>query len=298
MFSSLVTAVLAGLSGMLGWGTADFFAKKTIDEIGDVATLTVASIIGAFALLIIDLGVGAFSSHKIVLPTSGSEYLLLALFGIFQAIVYLLVYRAFAVGKLSIVNPIFSSYSGLVVLLSVFIFSEVIGALQFVLIGVVFLGILVMSLDEESFALRKLKLTKLPGVNEVLLGAILAAFWTVFWGNFINGKDWLAYASIMFIFMAIMLLLVCFFQKTSLQIKQNKLWKFLIFIGLGEIIAYVGVSIGYSLTSHVSIVGVLSAAFSVPTLILAYFFLGERLNKFQKIGVVLVIVGVSLLPLL
>ena len=38
MQSDLVIAVLAGFGGMLGWGFADFFAKKTIDEIGDVAS--------------------------------------------------------------------------------------------------------------------------------------------------------------------------------------------------------------------------------------------------------------------
>jgi len=39
MQQELLIAVLAGLGGMFGWGFADFFAKKTIDEIGSVASL-------------------------------------------------------------------------------------------------------------------------------------------------------------------------------------------------------------------------------------------------------------------
>ena len=44
MQPELVLAGLAGLGGMMGWGLADFFAKKTIDEIGDVVSLVWAHV--------------------------------------------------------------------------------------------------------------------------------------------------------------------------------------------------------------------------------------------------------------
>ncbi|MFN2571957.1 MAG: hydantoinase B/oxoprolinase family protein, partial [Gemmatimonadales bacterium] len=46
METTLLTAITAGLLGMLGWGCADFFAKKTIDKIGDLPTLFWGQLLG------------------------------------------------------------------------------------------------------------------------------------------------------------------------------------------------------------------------------------------------------------
>lgn len=298
MMSSLLIAVLAGLAGMLGWGSADFFAKTTIDEVGDMATLTWAHICGVSMMFILLAAKALTHTGHIVLPKTLREIGFLAFFGALQAIVYFLVYRGFSKGKLSILNPTFSSYSGLVVILSITIFGEVIRLPQLLMLAVVFIGIISISLDEESFAIRRLKLRRLPGIREILLAALSAAFWTVLWGHFVTGKDWLVYATIMYGFMTITIFILDWVQKINLKISDKKLWKYFFFIGAGEVVAYVGISIGYSLTSHTSIIAVLSAAFSVPTIILAHIFLGERITKLQKVGVALVIIGVSILPLI
>lgn len=298
MNNTLLVAVVAGLSGMLGWGLADFFAKKTVDKIGDLATLAWAHVCGVTILGV--LLIGRLISQGTVgnMPEGVREISRIAFFGALQAIVYYLAYRAFSKGKLAILNPIFSSYSGFVVAISVVVFGEILGVWQLAVLGLIFIGILIMSIDGESQSLKRLKLNKLPGVSEILLAVAGATLWTVLWGHFIIGKDWLLYASIMYLFMTIAIFIICAFHKTNLHIRDRSIWKFFLFIGIGEVIAYVGVSIGYSLTTHTSIVAVLGAAFSIPTLILAHIFLGERITNLQKIGVFLVVVGVSALPLL
>ncbi|MES2971062.1 MAG: EamA family transporter [Patescibacteria group bacterium] len=296
--NTLLIAVFTGLSGMIGWGLADFFAKKTVDKIGDLATLAWAHVCGVILLAILVVG-KFFSEGTIgVLPENANELGLIAGFGALQALVYYFAYRAFSKGKLAILNPIFSSYSGFVVILSVLVFGEILGLLQLATLGLVFLGILTISVDDESLLVKQLKLNKHPGVPDILMAVLLAALWTVLWGHFVIGKDWLLYASIMYVFMTITIFILCMFQNTNLRVRDTKIWKYFVFIGIGEVVAYVGVSIGYSLTTHTSIVAVLSAAFSVPTLILAHYFLRERITFLQKIGVGLVIVGVSALPLL
>ena len=55
MQQELLIAVLAGLGGMLGWGFADFFAKKTVDKIGDIATLVWAHLFGTLVFALIAL---------------------------------------------------------------------------------------------------------------------------------------------------------------------------------------------------------------------------------------------------
>lgn len=295
--NSLLTAVLAGLTGMLGWGLADFFAKKTIDKVGDMATLAWAHIYGVITILSILLGRLLSNNAVLQFPTSLKEVVSLAFFGALQAAVYAFVYKAFAKGKLSLLNPVFSSYSGLVVLMSVLIFGELIGGLQILVLLLVFVGIMIINIDQESLALRKFKFLKIPGMKEILTAAAMASIWTVLWGHFVTNKDWLVYASIMYVFMTLSILFISVIQKIKLNVLDSYTWKYFLLIGISEVGAYIGISLGYSATGHISIVAVLSAAFSVPTLILANIFLKERITKLQLLGVAVVISGVVLISL-
>jgi drug/metabolite transporter (DMT)-like permease len=296
MSNEIMIAVLAGLAGMLGWGFADFFAKKTIDSVGDLVTLAWAHIYGVVFISSLAL-ISARANNNLELPVDHVEWLALAFFGVLQAFVYYFAYKAFGKGKLSILNPVFSSYSGIVVLLSVLIFGEVLLRRQIYTLLIVFLGIIIMNLDHESLALKKIKLARLSGMKEMLTAVIFASIWTVLWGHFVSGKNWLTYAAIMYIFMSITILFICLFQKAKLNVLNRYTWKYFFLIGVTEVVAYVGVSLGYSLSSHTSIVAVLSAAFSFPTFILAYLFLKERVNKFQVVGAFLVVLGVALVSL-
>lgn len=298
MEHGLIIAVLAGLGGMFGWGFADFFAKKTIDIVGDVATLAWAHIYGTVILLTFLVTSSISGSQKLNIPNDTNELVIIAFFGVLQAFVYYFAYKAFEKGTLSILNPIFSSYSGIVLLVSLLIFGELIGGAQLMVLLIVFVGVFTISLDKDSFKVKKLRLNKQPGVSEILIAVALAATWTVLWGKFIANKDWLSYAAIMYIFMTITVLLISIVKKVRLSVLNKRLWKYFMMIGLSEVVAYCAISIGFSLTTHLSIVAVLSAGFSLPTLILAYIFLGERINKFQLLGVGLIIFGITLLPVL
>jgi drug/metabolite transporter (DMT)-like permease len=68
-------------------------------------------------------------------------------------------------------------------------------------------------------------------------------------------------------------------------------------MGLGEAVAYLAISWGYSKTSLTGIVALVSGAFSLPTLVLAYFFLKERLSKLQWFSVAVIILGVVVISI-
>ncbi len=290
-------AILAGLAGMLGWGFADFFAKKTIDIVGDMATLALAHVFGLSVLTGL-VGAWFFAGERtMVLPDSFGQWLGLVAFGVVQALVYFFAYRAFGKGKLALLNPIFSSYSGFVVLMSVLLFSEVLGAWSLVCLIVIFSGVFLASLDKESFALKRVKLTKIDGLKDILVATVLAAGWTVCWGNFVVDRDWLVYAALMYGFMTLTTLIIIRAQRVSLTVLHKINWLWFLAIGASEVAAYVGVSLGYSLTSKTSIIAVLSAAFSIPTVILAHKFLKEGVTKFQTAGTFLIILGVVAIAL-
>jgi drug/metabolite transporter (DMT)-like permease len=297
MNSTIVLATIAGLCGMLGWGFGDFFAKKTIDIVGDMATLAWAHMVGLVILLLLCAGKLIVSSSMQfgALPHRPADIVWLLFFGALQAVVYFFVYRAFAVGKVSLLNPVFSTYSGIVVVLSLVVFGEALVAKQVLLIVLTFVGVLLMSVEHDSAKLRKFSFSKMHGMRDIVIATGLASVWTLLWAHFVAGKDWLVYATAMYAAMSLTILIICAIQKINLRIADRSLWKYFAYIGIGEVVAYAGISRGYSLTTHTSVVAVLSAAFSVPTVILAWLFLKEKISRLQVAGVACVVGGGALL---
>lgn len=289
MSDSLTIAIIAGLGGMLGWGFADFFAKKTIDVIGDIASLVWAHTIASTILLFY-----VVTNHSL-LPSETKEWTLIVFYGFLQALVYILVYRAFAKGKLAVLNPVFSSYAGITALLSILFFSEIMTGGLVAGLLVIFAGILIISLDIGGLRKKKLKLAGHPGLNEILVATVLAAGWTLGWARFVSEKDWKIYASLMYIAMTVVIIFYGLLSKSRLNIKDGTMWKFLVGIGVAEIVAYVSISYGFSETSRTSVIALLSGAFAVPVLILSKIFLKEKIDFIHRIGTVAIILGIVII---
>jgi len=297
MNDTIAVAVAAGLGAMLGWGFADFFAKKTIDVIGDIQSLVLGHSIGAglvFALLFTG---GIYGDSNRTLPSETSEWLGLAFFGVLEALVYLLVYIGFGKGKLAVLNPVFSSYSGFVALISIIFLGEVVGSVLAIGLGVVFLGMMLISLEGKGMRLKSIRLSKLAGLNEILVATVLAAVWTILWSEFVDGKDGRLYGGLMYIAMTLALYIYAIVRKVKVHNVTPKIWLLAACIGVAEVVAYVAISIGFSETSRVSIVAVLSGAFSLPVIILSYIFLKEKVDRTHRIGSFVILVGVVIVSL-
>lgn len=297
MSQELLIAVLAGLGGMLGWGLADFFAKKTIDQIGDSLTLVWGHIFGTIILFIFTIyrfpqGEVSFSGLNSVHTWFG-----LIGFGILQAAVYFFFYKGFGKGQVTLLAPVFASFSGITALLSILIFKEPVTTGLLVVLAVIFLGILMISLDLESFKSRKISFSHIPGLKEVALATLMASLWNLFWDRFLGGADWFTYTTLMYLFMTLVILAYVVTKNIKMSGIPPRMWKFLVFIGAGEAVAHLAIGVGYSTTSLTSIVALLSGAFSLPTVILAYIFLKERVSTVQILGGFSVIAGIALLSL-
>lgn len=297
MTHELFIAVIAGLGGMLGWGLADFFAKKTIDEVGDIVSLAWGHVFGTTVLFILIIYKLLVYGKQISLPQGLQVWFLLLVFGIVQAIVYFFVYKGFGKGQLSILNPVFASFSGITAILSIVIFGEVVSG--HILWGLItlFLGILFISSDFEALKSKRFSFAHIPGFKEIIFATILAAFWTLFWDKFVGGKDWLSYAFFMYAFMTLTILVIAKGRRINLFVVKPSIWKFFFLIGLCETVAYLAISLGYSTTSLTSVIALLSGAFSLPTIILAYAFLKERISTLQTVGSFIIIVGIILLSI-
>lgn len=296
MQKDLLIAVLTGLGAMLGWGFADFFAKKTIDKIGDITTLFWNQFIGIFPILALYL----FSPS--VPKLSNFELIALAILGIWSGLSYLPVYIAFGKGKISLLSPIFASYAVVVALLSAFFLKEVIPVNRQIAFLIVFSGILLINGDPRGvlsfFRRRKVgEVEKVEGLLEIFLAVSLYSVWLIVLDHFINGRYWVPYLLVIRVFSAISLFSYAKLKKQTLQVKYGSLWKFLILIGLFDVAAFSSVSFGFSKTSFVSVVAMLSGAFSLPTIILARTFLKERVTKTQTVGSLIIILGIIILSI-
>ena len=292
MGNNILIAITAGLGGMLGWGFADFFAKKTIDKIGDLRTLFWQQLFGVLPLL------GVFLVHPEVPKLHHFDPLFLLIFGIVEALTYLALYAGFSEGQVSLLSPIFASYSVVVVILSILILGEPLYFKRSLAILITFIGILLISTDvndlESSFRKRALRLAGLPQVVTALLGF---SFWLLFLDKFLDGKPWLPYLLIIRIVVALTLLVYAATKRVSLRIVDRTLWKFLVCIGVFDVAAFSFVSYGFSHSQYPSIIAVLSATFSLPTILLAYFFLGERINRTQIAAAFTILCGIVLIAL-
>lgn len=290
MHSTVFIALLAGLGGMIGWGSADFFAKKTIDQIGDIRTLFWQQLVGIVPLLAIFL----FSPH--IPHLHRYDLLFLLLFGAVSGLSYLPLYSGFGKGQVSLLSPVFASYSVLVVILSVLFLHEPLYLKSTIAIIVVVLGILLISTDlkdlGKSFHKKAFRLVGLP---EVASATVVYSVWLVFLDRFLDGKQWVFYILMIRIFSTLTLLVYTWIKRISLQVGDRALWKFLAVIGVFDVMAYSFVSYGFSHSQYPSVIVVLSATFSLPTILLAGIFLKERITRVQALAALAILAGVVLI---
>lgn len=297
MSRGLFIAILAGCGGMLGWGFSEFATKKSVDRIGTICVLVWAHAFGTL-ILFFSLLLKALTNHVAIdLPAGPGEWFGLLFFGTLQTTVYYFAYKGFEKGEVSILSPIFASFAGLVALLSVSVFGEVVRAALVPALVLIFGGVLLINLDWCGLKTRRIRITGVAGFREILVATILATVWTLGWDKFTGGKDWMLYTTLMFLFMTISAYLLARLRNIGLLKVESGVWKFLWFIAIGEVVAYLGITLGYASTSYTSVVAILSGASSLPTIVLARIFLKERMTPIQTIASVIIITGIVLLSL-
>ena len=292
MSGSLLTAVLAGVGGMLGWGLSDFLAKKTFDRVSEVTRLFWSQLAGLVPLL------GLFAVVRTVPTVHHMDALWLALFGIVIALAHLALYVGFAKGSISFLSPVFSSQAILIVVLSALVFGEHITGPQWAAIIVVIVGVLAISttLPELAQVVRGSRGRMTRGLPHVLVAAVAFAFWDVALNRFLGVRDWLFFLIMIRVAAAFTIGVYAIVTNASLALPRRApaLAAWVSLVGLTDAAAFGAVTYGFSATTHTSIVAVISAAFSVPTLVLARVFLRERLATQQKIAAGIIVCGIAL----
>ena len=316
----LSLAIILGLTGALCWGGADFAARFASRRVGAYHTLFFMQFFGFIALSVYFKFRGGFFEG---IAPGWHPWALAALAGVINMIASLSLYYSFQIGVMSIVGPVSSAYPALTVALAV-ASGERITALRGAGLAVTLVGVILAATtftpaaatpvnanpERESSAIETG--VKEPGAKEAAAKetahlskgvgwALLAAlgFGVLFW--FLGFYVVPAVGATISVWV---IRLTCFSvlavaavpTRQSLKLPSGSVWWLLAAVGFLDTAAFVANNAGLH-TGQVSVVSVLASLYGAVTVLLAWIFLREKLERSQWFGIVLIFVGIVLVSI-
>ena len=280
-------SILAGLGGMFGWGLYDFIGGFFSKRIGNFKTFFWSQLAGSvFATLLafvlaINLNIPPWIVITILVAS------------IFYAAAYLLFFRGFELGNVSIISATMNLWAVFTMLFAFIFFGQRLSTFQFLGVIMILAGVALVSLKWSEIKDQNIKL--LSGIRETVVAALLfGIFWNI--SEIISEEiGWLSTTLFVKIGIVLFLLLFSLLVNRELGItKTTSNTKILIlFAGVLEAAAVASVNWGITI-GDVILVSPISSALSIVTILMAVIFLKEKITRLQGAGMVIVITGIIL----
>jgi drug/metabolite transporter (DMT)-like permease len=297
-------AITLGLTGAFSWGAADFAARFASRRIGAYRTLFFMQFFGFMALSVyLKLTVG-FSQ---VTP-GWRPWAMAAAAGVLNMLASFSLYHSFEIGTLSIVGPVSSSYPALTVALSL-LSGERLHALRGTGLAVTLIGVILAATSFAPNAPNHAGSTSPPAkpqhahaqLSKGVGWAIFAAggFGVLFWFLGFHVVPLVGSAVsvwVMRITALVSLAIAAGPARQTLELPRGGVWWMLLTVGVLDTAAFVANNAGLN-TGEVSVVSVLASLYGAVTVILAWIFLRERLERSQWLGIVLIFIGIVLVSI-
>jgi drug/metabolite transporter (DMT)-like permease len=272
-----------GLLAALGWGSGDFLISRVTRTVGATQAMFYVQLVGIVAI-------GALLLARRDLPPNDLRAWGLGIAAnLFNMAGTLLLYRAFAVGSLSIVSPIAASFAVITIPLAL-LGGERPGPLALTGAALVIAGVIVVSRGHGAGSGTP------RGVPEAVGAAVFIGlyFWMVSFATPLLGIAWpVMIGRVMLMLVALGVMLA---RRTRPARLTAGLWPTVVAASVLDTIAFLSYNIGIS-GAHVSIVTALASIFSAVTVLLAWVFLRERLLLRQWAGVAGLLIGVLLVSM-
>lgn len=217
-------------------------------------------------------------------------------------------YRGLKFIELSISSPVQNSSGVITALLFVLFFKEVYDYPFYIAVFLIFLGIIVLSIDEIKSSKKKREdFKKRNGLKKLFfLGIMFPLFYSLFdgVGTFLDGiyLDKLeiigadsALISYEFTFLVYGIITYFYLRKKSPGVKIFNEWN-LIAAAICEMVGQVFYV--FSMAENATIAAPIIGSYCVLTMLLSRVFLKERLSKIEYTGIFLVLIGVIILAFL
>jgi drug/metabolite transporter (DMT)-like permease len=308
----LSLAIILGLTGAVCWGGADFAARFASRRVGAYRTLFFMQFFGFVALSVYLKFRGGFFEG---VALGWHPWALATLAGVINMVASLSLYYSFQIGVMSIVAPVSSAYPALTVALAI-ASGERITALRGVGLAVTLVGVILAattftssaanpvneSLANETAgnesAAKETTAKETAHLSKGAVWALLAAlgFGVLFWflGFYVvpavgpTISVWVIRLTSFSVLAA-----AAFPTRQSLKLPSDRVWWLLAAVGFLDTAAFVANNAGLS-TGQVSVVSVLASLYGAVTVLLAWIFLREKLERTQWCGIALIFLGIVL----
>jgi drug/metabolite transporter (DMT)-like permease len=300
-----VTAIIGGLGAAFLWAGATLASSRSSRMLGSRVVLGWVMIVG----LIVGLPLGVLTGVPSGVPADAPFLVLVA--GLAYAGGLYSAYRALTVGKVSIVAPIVATEGAIAALIAVALGDEL-GLTAAILLAVIVIGVVLSSIEParpdaiagdmelaadalDAPADVEATIHHEEHPREAVLLALLAAL--IFGvGLVASGR---AATLIPPLWVAIGVRIVGLFIVVLPLLLQRRLrltraaFPLVVIAGIGEILGSTLSAWGASV--NIAIAAVLGSQFAAIAAVFAFFLFGERLSRTQLLGVVLIVLGVTVL---
>lgn len=272
---------------MLGWGLYDFLGGLFSKRMGNFIPFFWSQLAGLVFVALLSMG------FAVSLNLSTRVSFLIAIASILYATAYLLFFRGFELGNVSVISATMNLWAVFTVLFAFIFLGQRLSTIQFIGISMILTGVALVSLKLSDFKERNIEL--LSGVKETILAALLFGIFWIFSEIISENIGWLS--TTLFVKVGIVLFMVIFsvIAKRELSIARTtpKIMAMILFSGIVEAAAVAVVNWGLTIGDAI-LVTPISSALSIVTITLAIIFLKEKITKLQGIGMIIVIIGIVL----
>lgn len=284
------TSVVAGLSAAFCWGTADYLSRSQSEKIGYYRTVMYSHLI----TLIVILALVPIISPSVVAPLG--PLVALAGAGVLNFIAFIFLYRAFQTGVVSVVAPVAYTYPAVTTVLSLAVLGTVLSSTRILAIAGIILGVILLS---TRFSELSRSLTR-AGRTRLTAGVGSAVGSSLFFGMVYIGLGYAAPAVSVVVPVMILRAMgivagVALSPILHQDIRPSRLTfsRVLVAMGVLETIGFLSFTYGISVGGgSLPIVAAISGMGGAVAASYGLYFLKERLEPNQVLGVLLSLLGV------
>ena len=293
--------IFLAVVALIGWGAYPVLMKKVIDKLGEYTCLLFNSVV-----IVVFLIITSVFTIKIQMP---SDFVIAAIVigSIMGVIALYLYYKAIRLGNVSVVTVIVSMYAIWTVIVSYFLFNERLLVQQYIAIGVIIIGSIIVAMEKlslpERFNEKHFKQFMKSDVWSEGAGlALVVSFcWTVY--NLavkysvksIGPHKTMVYM----VTLGLFFILLAFLARPVKELVTMPDKKQLKWLGPSALLYSIGaVSFFFALKySPLSIVTPITSAAPAVTVVMAVAILGDRLKAHQYVGILMAVAGIVVLSL-
>jgi len=286
--------ILLGLLTALTWGGADFIARFATHRIGALRSMLYMQLTG---FLLLSSILQAFGSWGHLADGSGWQpWAWGFLAGSFNAVSGLALYRAFEIGKMSVVAPLSASYPALTLLLS-WMTGERLSAVRIAGIFCTLVGVVVVAGGEKTPDENDAEAVRRSGRGIGLAMFSAVGFAVLFWllgvrviprVGAIQTVWMIRLTSTLITSTAILIV------KQPMRFPRGEARWMVLGMGVFDTGAFILSNLGMKM-EQVAVITVLSSLYGAVTVGLAAIFLREHVSRWQWAGIVTIFTGIFLI---